>query len=107
MEMIKYTVPIGAERTPTTFDIRDKDSIDKISDLEAYIGYTDNDILGLEIDFENKIFTRLAGAVGRTAGADFNTFAMYGGRKICNLANDGTINAWLGDNNYAEDGSNG
>ena len=107
MEITKYTVPIGDSRTPTQFDIRDSDSVNRISDLKAYIGYTDTDILGLEVDFENKVFTRLAGAIGKTVGTDFNTFSMYGGRKICNLANNGTVNAWLGDNNYAEDGSNG
>lgn len=33
--------------------------------------------------------------------------APFIGRRRCNLADDGTINAWYGDANYAEDGSNG
>jgi len=32
---------------------------------------------------------------------------MYGGRTRCNVADDGTITAFYGDNNYTEDGSNG
>lgn len=83
------------------------DVSDKVEDIKAYIGYTDSDILGLQVDFENKTFTRLAGAVGLSAGADFDQFAMYGGRKRCNVSDDGTITAYYGDENYAEDGSNG
>lgn len=83
------------------------DVSDEVEDIKAYIGYTDSDILGLQVDFENKTFTRLAGAVGLSAGADFDQFAMYGGRKRCNVSDDGTITAYYGDENYAEDGSNG
>ena len=79
----------------------------KIAEVEAYIGYNDDTIVGLCADFENNTFTRLAGAVGKSAGIDFNVFNMYGGRKLCNLADDGTVNAWYGDDNYTEDGSNG
>ena len=82
----------------------DKSDVD---DVKAYIGYTDSDILGLQVDFENKTFKRLAGAVGLSQGADFDKFAMYGGRKRCNVLDDGTITAYYGDKNYAEDGSNG
>ena len=97
MEMTKYTVPIGDSRTPTQFDIRDSDSVNKMSDLKAYIGYTDTDIAGIEVDYENNTFTRLAGAVGKNAGSDFNTFPVYGGMRRCNLADDGTVNAYYGD----------
>ena len=78
-----------------------------IADLRAYVGYTSDDILGLQVDYENKTFTRLAGAVGKNAGADFDSFAMYGGRRRCNVADDGTINAYYGDEGYTDDGSNG
>ena len=107
MEMTKYTVPIGDSRTPTQFDIRDSESVNRMSGLKAYIGYTDTDIAGIEVDYENNTFTRLAGAIGKTAGADFNTFPVYGGMRRCNLADDGTVNAYYGDNNYIEDGTNG
>lgn len=78
-----------------------------VDDVKAYIGYTDSDILGLQVDFENKTFTRLAGAVGLSQGADFDKFTMYGGRKRCNVLDDGTIVAYYGDEGYTEDGSNG
>jgi hypothetical protein len=82
------------------------DKVD-VDDVKAYIGYTDGDILGLQVDFENKIFKQLAGAVGLSQGSDFNKFTMYGGRRRCNVLDDGTITAYYGDKNYAEDGSNG
>lgn len=82
------------------------DKVD-VDDVKAYIGYTDSDIFGLQVDFENKTFTRLAGAVNLSQGADFNKFTMYGGRRRCNVLDDGTITAYYGDANFAEDGSNG
>ena len=78
-----------------------------VDDVKAYIGYTDDDIVGLCVDYENKTFKRLAGAVGLSAGSDFDRFAMYGGRKRCNVLDDGTITAYYGDEGYTEDGSNG
>lgn len=82
------------------------DKVD-VDDVKAYIGYTDEDIAGLCVDYENKTFKRLAGAVNLSQGADFNKFTMYGGRKRCNVSDDGTITAYYGDENYTEDGSNG
>ena len=82
------------------------DKVD-VDDVKAYIGYTDDDIIGLCADFENKTFTRLAGAVNLSQGVDFNKFTMYGGRRRCNVSDDGTIVAYYGDEGYTEDGSNG
>lgn len=79
----------------------------ELEDVEIFIGYVNEDILGLEVDFQNKTFTRLMGAKGKTAGPDFDSFLMYGGRKRCNVADDGTINAYYGEEGYIEDGSNG
>ena len=78
-----------------------------VDDVKAFVGYTDEDIVGLCVDFENKTFTRLAGAVGLSQGSDFNKFTMYGGRRRCNVSDDGTITAYYGDEGYTEDGSNG
>lgn len=78
--------------------------------IEALIssgGYINGDIVGLAIDYENKSFSRVQSATGKSMGSDFNSYSMYGGRMRCNVANDGTINAFYGDNNYTEDGSNG
>ena len=78
-----------------------------VEDIKAYLGYTDEDIVGLQVDYQNKVFKRLAGAVRKESGTDFDVFPMYGGRKRCNVSDDGTIVAWYGDEGYAEDGSNG
>ena len=65
------------------------------------------DVLGITMDYKNKTCTRIAGAKNLTAGADFDKFSMYGGRKRCNVSDGGTINAYYGDEGYTEDGSNG
>ena len=54
----------------TIGDIQDLQK--QIADLEAFVGYTSDDIYGVEVDFVNKKFTRLAGAVNRTPGEGFN-----------------------------------
>lgn len=69
------------------------------------IGY--DDILGLRFNFDTGVATRVAGAKGKTVGTDFDSFSMYGGRRLCNLADNGTVNAYYGDVGYTEDGSNG
>ena len=78
-----------------------------VADLRAYLGLTDDDIVGVQVDYRNKTFKRIAGAVNLTAGADFDRFSMFGGRRRCNVADDGTIVAWHGDPDYKEDGTMG
>ena len=78
-----------------------------VEDIKAYLGYTDEDIAGICVDYQNKTFKRLAGAYDKQAGTDFDVFAMFGGRKRCNVSDDGTIVAYYGDEDYAEDGSMG
>ena len=78
-----------------------------VADLRAYLGLTDDDIVGVQVDYKNKSFKRIAGAVNLTKGADFDRFAMFGGRRRCNVADDGTIVAWHGDPDYKEDGTMG
>ena len=78
-----------------------------VADLRAYLGLSDADILGLQVDYQNKTMKRIAGAVNLTAGAYFDKFEMFGGRKRCNVADDGTIVAYHGDPEYKEDGSMG
>ena len=78
-----------------------------VEDIKAYLGYDDEHIVGLQADFRNKTFKRLAGAYGLNAGTDFDAFPMFGGRRRCNVAADGTINAYYGDESYTEDGTNG
>lgn len=69
--------------------------------------YTVEGTIGITVDYENKSFERIQDAITLRAGSDFNTYTMYGGRKRCNVLDDGTITAFYGDNNYTEDGSNG
>lgn len=78
-----------------------------VADLRAYLGLTDDDIVGVQVDYKNKSFKRIAGAVNLTKGADFDRFSMFGGRRRCNVADDGTIVAWHGDPDYKEDGTMG
>lgn len=76
----------------------------QIADLEAFIGYSADDIYGVEVDFANKKFTRLSGAVNRTPGAGFDSINAFGGRKRCNVADDGTVTAYYGDANFSVTG---
>lgn len=78
-----------------------------VADLRAYLGLTADDIVGIQVDYKNKTFKRLAGAANLSKGADFDKFSMFGGRKRCNVADDGSIVAWYGDADYKEDGSMG
>lgn len=78
-----------------------------VADLRAYLGLTADDIVGVQVDYKNKTFKRLAGAANLSKGADFDKFSMFGGRKRCNVADDGSIVAWYGDSDYKEDGSMG
>lgn len=88
--------------------LNDQTEMKKIlAEIKYLIGFTDNDIIGLHADFENGVFTRLGAAVGKNAGVDFDAFPMYGGRKRCNVLDNGTITAYYGDDNFAENGSNG
>lgn len=65
------------------------------------------DTVGLNIDYENKTNVRTQEATAYAMGADFDKYTMYGGRMRCNVADNGAITAFYGDNNYREDGSNG
>ena len=88
----------------TIGDIQDLQK--QIADLEAFIGYSADDIYGVEVDFVNKRFTRLSGAVNRTPGAGFDSINAFGGRKRCNVADDGTVTAYYGDSGYTTTGKN-
>lgn len=91
-----------------------KSACDELHEIHKAIGkttedvvYTDADVYGVEVDYTNKTFTRLAAAAGKSAGSDFDKVHAFGGRRRCNLADDGTVNAYYGDAAYVEDGSNG
>lgn len=83
------------------------DLIDEVNQLKNYTGYEKSQILGLQVDYQNKTFTRLAKAVDLIPGSDFNQFNIYNKRRRCNVSDDGTINAFYGESSYIEDGTNG
>ena len=89
-------------------DFNAQEILSGVTDIRAYLGMIETeDVLGITMDYKNKTCTRIAGAKNLTAGADFDKFNMYGGRKRCNVSDGGTINAYYGDEGYTEDGSNG
>ena len=96
------SLEVGSAAFATIGDIRELE--EKISDLQAFVGYTDSDIYGVEVDFVNKRFTRLAGAVNRTPGAGFDSIECFGGRRRCNLKNDGTVTAYYGEAGFTTTG---
>ena len=115
-EMEKIAAQVAEDRTAvenalSDFDqkLEDADEIlTGVTDVKAYLGMIGTeDVLGITMDYKNKTCTRIAAAKNLTAGADFDNFKMYGGRKRCNVSDDGTINAYYGDAGYKEDGSNG
>lgn len=64
--------------------------------------YKNDNIVGLELDYTNKSYTRLQAAQNLTAGADFDKFTFYGGRKRCVVDANGNIQYFLTGNEDAE-----
>lgn len=95
----------------TDYSIHDtqlRNTVDqRISELQSYIGINDSTVPGILVDFKNSTFARLSAAKGLNGGSDFDKFKAFGGRRRCNLSDDGTVNAYYGDAGYKEDGSNG
>lgn len=83
-----------------------KNNSDQIAEFMKLFGYEKNDIYGVEIDFETGEFTRLAAANGKTAGAGFDAFRAFGGRRRCNLSDTGVVTAYHGEDGYTETGTN-
>jgi len=118
---VTYTVPVNLKaqvdsntKAVTAINKRMIDLNDKVNilsdydtfkqDIKGYIGYTENDIVGVEADFVNNKFTRLAGAVNKNPGADFDSIKAFGGRKRCILTDDGVVLAYYGEPGYVETG---
>ena len=78
---------------------------DEIQDIKGYVGLEDDEIFGVEVDFVNRKFTRLAGAVGKTPGSSFDSLTPWGGRYRCNLTDAGVEVAKYGDTGYTETGA--
>lgn len=112
---ITYSVPITvANATAVTIDtaaagIATQTDMEQaqadIADIKGFIGYNSNHIFGLEVDFTNRRFTRLGGAFGKTAGADFDAVHCFGGRRRCIMTDGGVVVAYYGDEGYTETGA--
>ena len=112
---ITYSVPITvANATAVTIDtaaagiatqVDMEQAQADIADIKGFIGYSSNHIFGLEVDFKNRKFTRLGGAFGKNAGADFDPVHCFGGRRRCNVTDDGHVVAYYGDEGYTETGA--
>lgn len=76
----------------------------EITNLKGFVGYTEEDVYGVEVDLENKRFTRLAGSIGRNAGSGFDDIPAFGGRYRCNLTDEGVELAKYGEAGYSETG---
>lgn len=109
----KFIVTVGtASQVTLTVDpagyasIGDVQALEKeINDLKGYVGLDDETVYGVEVDFANRTFTRLAGAVGRNAGSGFDDLEPWGGRYRCNLLDDGTEAYKYGEAGYSETGT--
>lgn len=99
-----HIITVDADGAPVVSEITTDALADALIIVDAFEA---EDAVGIEADYENKIFKRTQLAAELTMGTDFDQFPMYGGRMRCNVADDGTINAFYGDPTYTEDGSNG
>lgn len=103
-EDVGYITSVQNDTTLGVSSVKEDDLIQALVKLGIY--HT-KDAVGLIIDYEAKTFERVQDAESYTAGADFDKYPMYGGRKRCNVNADGQIVAWYGDNSYRDDGTNG
>lgn len=97
-------VVIGSDGNIMSGEIAEEDIIEALLKSGSYVA---NHAVGLEIDYANKTYSRVQEAAELTMGSDFDSYPMYGGRRRCNVLDNGTITAFYGDENYKEDGSNG
>lgn len=91
--------PAAAATVSQVMDLQDQ-----VDDLKGFVGYMDQDIYGVEVDFVNRKCTRLAGSVGRSAGEFFDGLEPWGGRKRVMLSDDGYELGSFGDPQYTETG---
>ena len=91
------------ENTVNVHTIKIKDIENKIKMVDGL--YNTPNVYGIEADFINNMFTRIAGAVGKTPGEDFNNINAFGGRKRCILTDDGVVLAYWGEEGYTETGT--
>ena len=99
---------IDDKLSPTSDNpVKNKIITKALNDILDDTTYITKDIVGIQVDYKNKAFKRLAGAQGLNAGKDFNSFRAFRERRRCNVDNKGNILAYYDDDNYRDDGSNG
>lgn len=76
----------------------------ELADVKGFVGYTEDDIYGVEVDFVSRKFTKLAGSINKSAGADYDNVQAFGGRRRCILTDDGVVLAYHGEPGYVETG---
>lgn len=103
----KIRAKMRQELDEVNANIANKSNVADTTNLMLWTGMLKDDVVGLEVDYRNRTFKRLSSAEGLSQGTDFDSLTMYGGRRCCNVADDGAITAWYGDESYTEDGSNG
>ena len=97
------SVDVDPNATATVSQIQALEA--EIADVKGFIGYNEADIYGVEVDYESKTFTRLAAAINKLPGADFDGIKAFGGRKRCSLTDDGVVLAYYGEVGYSETGA--
>ena len=99
-----YITMVGNDGSLVASSIREETLIETLLQTGTFPA---RNAVGLDIDYINRSFTRIQEATNKHMGSDFDSYSMYGGRVRCNVADNGTINAFYGDPEYTEDGSNG
>ena len=103
--MVRFTDAVGGYSD--YHDIEgDFISVSQLDYVKQLLGINSK-VYGLQADFTSGTYTRIGDSLNFSAGTDFDTAFMFGGRKRCNVSDDGTITAYYGEEAYTEDGSNG
>lgn len=77
---------------------------DRVQTMSDNLGYIDDpNVFGVEVDWKNNKFTRLASAIGKNGGSDFDNITPWK-RRRCNVTDAGEVVAYYGDYRYTETG---
>ena len=103
------TLPATVESSSTTYYLTWYGSIvDAVAETNPITTGTGNEVYARASD-QAPLLVRIVDFVNNTTSITGNpsTHPVYTGMTRCNVADDGTINAYYGDVGYTEDGSNG
>lgn len=95
-------VNLGDWTVSTTIDGETKSNTVSVESYQEYsVSFLPVRVVTRTMDFQTNTSTL------DTSEGTIEEMLPFTGRRRCNVADDGTINAWYGDENYTEDGSNG